>query len=93
MGILILKKLKGRVRTSFCWPRESKLHPLAHRTVSKTRQSDRKNLPREEFGRPTYSDVLLKEAFRECPAKRDAKSTSASRARKGGLHPVETPIL
>ena len=42
VGILILKKLKGRVRTSFCWPRESKPHPLAHRTVSKTRQSDRK---------------------------------------------------
>lgn len=41
VGILILEKLKGSVRASSCWLRESKPHPLAHRTVSKARPTEK----------------------------------------------------
>lgn len=32
-----------------------------------------KNPLGEEFGRPTYSDALLRDDFRECPAERALK--------------------
>lgn len=64
-----IKEIKRRAKASSCWPKETKPCPLAHRAKSKTRKSDKKNLPWEEFGRITNSDAPPRRIdFRECPA-------------------------
>lgn len=71
--ILILKKLKGRVRASSCWPRESKPRLLAHRTVSNTRQSNRKiYLEKNLVGHSSYVPWLRRTS--ECPTEGDPRS-------------------
>lgn len=92
VGILILKKLKGRVRASSCWPRKSKLHPLA--LISKTTQPDRK-IHLEKNLKGPLPQIPGLERTSENALQRDTQATSVNSVkkvpsgRKGGLPAYE----
>lgn len=93
VGILILEKLKGRVRASSCWLRESNPHPLAHRTVSKARQTEKICLEKNWGGPLTQMPHL--ERTSGCPAEREGdrhpNSALCQKAEEGGFRLTETP--
>lgn len=90
-----IKEIKRKSQSKLLLAGESKPRPLAHRTVSKTRQSDRKiHLEKNFLGPLTQMPHLDK--ISKCPAERERERETqlvpcASRAEEEGLYPTETP--